>query len=110
MTLDEIKEKRAFLRCQIGPLILQGCPDVKCRCGTFLPVWMAFRCYFCGELFCRPCAADHFEKRMSQSSSYDEARMIRQLSPEHAELNARLRDKESGISHCNSTVNGEVSE
>lgn len=97
MTQAEIREKRVFLRCQIGPLILQGTPNVKCRCGQFLPVWMAFRCYYCGEFFCRACAAAHFEKRMSESASRDEARMIRQLSPVDAGLNARLRDREARI-------------
>lgn len=97
LTHEELLEKRVFLRKQISPLIVGACPNVQCRCGIRVPLWMTFRCYYCGEFFCRACAAEHFGKRMSESASRDEARLVRELRPIHIGLNARLRDKEARV-------------
>lgn len=53
-----IAVKSAFVAQQfkeaMGPQML------SCGCGRKIPIRFMFRCFYCGEWYCRPCAAKHF--------------------------------------------------
>ncbi len=60
---ESVKAKRDFVAkqtkeaCSTGDVTLRNCGDI--RTGT-IPVWMAFRCLYCGEYFNQTMAEDHF--------------------------------------------------
>jgi len=62
-TQKSIKAKRKFVAKQTqeagstGYVTLRNCGEI--RTGT-IPVWMAFRCLYCGEYFNQSMAEDHF--------------------------------------------------
>ena len=33
---------------------------VRCFCEIKLPLWMSYRCLYCGEYYCQKCAEKHF--------------------------------------------------
>jgi hypothetical protein len=37
-------------------------------CGKTLPIWMMFRCLYCGFYFCQSCAEKHFGKTRAQNN------------------------------------------
>lgn len=50
-------EKQANEACKTGNVTLRNCGEI--RTGT-IPVWMAFRCLYCGEFFNQSGAEEHF--------------------------------------------------
>ena len=62
-TEKTVKAKRAFVAKQTnqaektGYVTLRDCGEL--RTGT-IPVWLAFRCLYCGEYFNQRMAEDHF--------------------------------------------------
>ncbi len=60
---ESINAKRDFVTKQTneasstGYVTLRDCGEI--RTGT-IPVWMAFRCLYCGEYFNQAMAEDHF--------------------------------------------------
>jgi len=56
-----IRAKRAFVAKQTqeaestGHVTLRNCGEIRT-----IPVWMAFRCLYCGEYFNQVMAEDHF--------------------------------------------------
>ena len=62
-TPESVEAKRKFVEKQTneasstGDVTLRDCGDI--RTGT-IPVWMAFRCLYCGEYFNQTMAEDHF--------------------------------------------------
>ena len=44
----------------------QSVQQVTCGCGLTMPLRFAFRCLYCGEFYCQPCAEDHFGKTRAQ--------------------------------------------
>ena len=71
-----IKAKRAFVSKQTqeaestGYVTLRNCGEI--RTGT-IPVWMAFRCLYCGEYFNQTMAEDHFGMTRKRFLSKDPA-------------------------------------
>jgi len=62
-SIKSVEAKRAFVTKQTneaeatGNVTLRNCGEI--RTGT-IPVWMAFRCLYCGEYFNKTMAEDHF--------------------------------------------------
>ena len=62
-TEETVEAKRAFVAKQAseaaktGNVTLRNCGEI--RTGT-IPVWMAYRCLYCGEYFNQSMAEDHF--------------------------------------------------
>jgi len=61
-TRKTVEAKRKFVAKQMqeakmGYVTLRNCGDI--RTGT-IPVWMAFRCLYCGEYFNQSMAEEHF--------------------------------------------------
>ena len=60
---ESINAKRTFVAMQTleasstGHVTLRNCGEI--RTGT-IPVWVAFRCLYCGEYFNRTMAEEHF--------------------------------------------------
>ena len=60
---ESVKAKRNFVAKQtqeaesMGYVTLRNCGEI--RTGT-IPVWMAFRCLYCGEYFNQTMAEEHF--------------------------------------------------
>ena len=60
---ESVAAKRAFVAKQTkeaastGNVTLRNCGEI--RTGT-IPVWVAFRCLYCGEYFNQTMAEDHF--------------------------------------------------
>lgn len=52
--------KRAFVRRQTQEAM--DTAHVHCGCGKLRPTWLMYRCYYCGEFYCEPCAPEHFGK------------------------------------------------
>lgn len=54
--------------------------DIPCRCGGRFTVAQMYRCYACGEWFCKKCAPGHFsidlaewrEDKKTRDRSFDE--------------------------------------
>lgn len=40
--------------------------EIECRCGQRVRLWMAFRCLYCGEYFCKGCAEEHYGKSRAE--------------------------------------------
>lgn len=59
----DIEAKRTLYKAQFKELMCQGHAMVTCGCGRTVPVRFAYRCFFCGIWFCRPCAEAHFGER-----------------------------------------------
>lgn len=58
---------RSEIRKQIMELFKQGqhyndprCASVTCTCGTRVPLFTAYKCFFCKVWFCKDCAETHF--------------------------------------------------
>lgn len=66
---ESIKAKRDFVAKQTneaastGHVTLRDCGEI--RTGT-IPVWLAFRCLYCGEYFNQTMAEDHFGMTRAQ--------------------------------------------
>ena len=58
LTPDQRDKKRAVVARQ-GREVLNTL-KVTCACGRTVGILMAFRCFYCGEWFCIPCAREHF--------------------------------------------------
>ena len=62
-TKETVEEKRNFVAKQTreasttGHVTLRNCGEI--RTGT-IPLWMAFRCLYCGEYFNQSGAEEHF--------------------------------------------------
>ena len=60
---DDLIIKRVALRKQRDELQKQPLVWVTCPCGRRLALKMAYRCWFCGMIFCDGCAEEHFGKK-----------------------------------------------
>ena len=64
----ELKERvRATVRKQLTELYGQGqhyndprCARVTCHCGERVPLFAAYKCFFCKAWLCKECAEVHF--------------------------------------------------
>ncbi len=62
-TTETVQAKRDFVLCQTkeaeahGHVTLRNCGEI--RTGT-IPVWIAYRCLYCGEYFNQRGAEEHF--------------------------------------------------
>ena len=57
-TTEEIEAKRAFVQMQTRQAQTTGW--VQIRDGGKIPVWVAYRCLYCGEYFNQTGAEQHF--------------------------------------------------
>lgn len=57
-------EKHARLKAQWDEACDKG--TVTCGCGQLRALTHAFRCLYCGEWFCVPCAEKHFEESIQE--------------------------------------------
>lgn len=69
---DVDMEKRELVRKQT--MQAMGTSSVNCSCEIKLPLWLAFRCLYCGGYFCQKCAEKHFGKTRSQYLAEKEQR------------------------------------
>ena len=46
---------------------------ITCGCGGTLPTRFAYRCYYCGEFYCRACAPAHFGGDRAEHNAANEA-------------------------------------
>lgn len=53
------EETRVIVRKQIAQA-RKG--KVTCECGVVAPLWLMYRCLYCGRYWCKSCAGKHFEK------------------------------------------------
>ncbi len=51
---------------------------VTIRSGHTIPVWMAFRCLYCGEYFSQAAAEEHFGETRAEYKSSDECGLIKE--------------------------------
>ncbi|MBW2644563.1 MAG: hypothetical protein JRE23_00035 [Deltaproteobacteria bacterium] len=65
-------EKREFVRKQTMQAMKSSA--VNCSCEIEFPLWLAFRCLYCGVYFCQKCAEKHFGKTRAQHLAEKEQR------------------------------------
>ena len=58
---ETAKEKAEFVMGQLREL-KNSTPKLTCHCGQLIYWLNAFRCLYCGEYYCQPCAEKHFEQ------------------------------------------------
>lgn len=46
--------------------------NVQCICRKRVPLWLAYRCYFCGLILCEKCAKEHFGERPRHAEYFSE--------------------------------------
>lgn len=66
---------------QLSEIQKQGANEIKvtCICEKRLPLFMAFRCLYCGIFMCQKCAESHFGKtRMEYNRERREAQAGRE--------------------------------
>ena len=64
VTDEERVEKRIRVRKQFEQA--KGPTQVTCGCGRTNPIRFMYRCLYCGEFYCQPCAEEHFGKTREQ--------------------------------------------
>ena len=60
---DDLIAKRVAVRKQRDELQKQPLVWITCPCERKLALKMAFRCWFCGLIFCSECARTHFGEK-----------------------------------------------
>lgn len=53
-------EKQAFVARQTRQMMHPARPFVRCYCQRKVPPHQAYKCLYCGEWYCQPCAEAHF--------------------------------------------------
>lgn len=56
---ETAQEKAEFVMGQIRT-ISETPPYCRCHCGLKIYLPLAFKCLYCGEYYCQPCAEEHF--------------------------------------------------
>lgn len=56
---ETAEEKADFVMDQIRGL-RNDPPHLRCFCGLKMYLLSAFKCLYCGEYYCQPCAEKHF--------------------------------------------------
>lgn len=87
-------DKRAFVRKQTEQAMNKGRPFVRCGCLKKLQMPEAYKCLYCGEWYCAPCAEEHFGKTREE---YQEEKEQRRCSGYKVFPNG---DKCEGCSDC----------
>ena len=60
---DDLIAKRVAVRKQRDEINKQPIVWVTCPCGRRLALRQAFRCWFCGLVFCSECSTKHFGEK-----------------------------------------------
>ena len=67
-------DKRAFVRRQTAQAMAKGRPFVRCGCLRKLSMPEAYKCLYCGEWYCAPCAEIHFGETRAEYLAEKEQR------------------------------------
>jgi hypothetical protein len=82
-------EKAAVLRDQWSEAV--ECGSIHCTCGLQRALPLAYRCLYCGQYFCGPCAEKHFGQTLQEWIEAKRIEKRRELEQRHnAKLNAKL--------------------
>jgi hypothetical protein len=101
---ESVKAKRDFVAKQtkeaasMGHVTLRNCGEI--RTGT-IPVWMAFRCLYCGEYFNQTMAEEHFG--MTQKQLFDQALKPDKESNQKRKIPSRLPCRGKQCQECPQT-------
>ena len=63
--IEIAKEKAAFVMGQIRTM-REDPPHCRCYCGMEIYIPLVFKCLYCGEYYCQPCAEEHFGKTRAE--------------------------------------------
>jgi len=79
-TMREILATRRTIREQLRHVMSTPRQvNVPCGCGRNVELWKMFRCYYCGQFFCRECAPGHFGKVADKAALNDEAQLYAEV-------------------------------
>ena len=65
-THEQHKAKSAFVFKQTKEFMDKIRPFVRCGCLKMLKPHQAYKCLYCEEAFCKPCAEIHFGKTVAE--------------------------------------------
>jgi hypothetical protein len=93
-------EKREALTAQSNQA--HGDNSITCGCGWVRWIGFAYRCLYCGEWFCGPCAETHFGKTIEDWTI--EKRIAKRL-----EIQARINSRSDGAEPVGSQASDDIS-
>ena len=90
-------EKASVLRDQWSEAV--ECGSIHCTCGLQRALPLAYRCLYCGQYFCGPCAEKHFGQTLQEWIVARRIEKRRELEQRHNEKDQRQPPGEAAA--CN---------
>jgi hypothetical protein len=59
-----VERKATVVRAQVKEIKATGC--ITCGCGHNVPLRFMYKCLYCGEYHCKPCAEVHFGQTIKE--------------------------------------------